>query len=126
MATREELAWVAGLFEGEGCVSAIVRTHGAPRLNTSVKMTDLDVLERAQRITGLGKVYGPYQRAPHHKPHWQWNVQNAQHAYALVIMLFPWLGSRRRRQVIEKVSLWLTHEDRRERDATSGRYESRV
>ena len=54
MPTNEELAWFAGLFEGEGWISVSYR-HNASRskrkpyylmVRMSIKMTDLDTLEK--------------------------------------------------------------------------------
>ena len=47
MTTLTEIAWLAGIIEGEGC---IVTTKKNLRL--SIEMTDLDVLRKAQRIIG--------------------------------------------------------------------------
>jgi hypothetical protein len=60
---REEVAWAAGLFEGEGCLTI---TSGQPvmRLNS----TDEDAPQRFYEIVGAGKVYGPYPRKPPRKP----------------------------------------------------------
>jgi LAGLIDADG-like domain len=52
---EERVAWAAGLFEGEGCV-----TNADGRVNLRVTNTDLDVLEQFAAFVGGGKVYGPY------------------------------------------------------------------
>jgi hypothetical protein len=51
-----QIAWAAGLFEGEG---TIVDSAGPVQLR--VKMTDLDVLERLLDVFGVGEIYGPYE-----------------------------------------------------------------
>jgi hypothetical protein len=51
-----QIAWAAGLFEGEG---TIVDSTGSVQLR--VKMTDLDVLERLLDVFGVGDIYGPYE-----------------------------------------------------------------
>jgi hypothetical protein len=48
-----EIAWAAGLFEGEGCVTEINR-----RFALAVKNTDEEVI-RFDEIVGLGRMYGP-------------------------------------------------------------------
>lgn len=52
---EEQVAWAAGLFEGEGCV-----TKAGGRVNLRVTSTDQDVLEQFAAFVGAGKVYGPY------------------------------------------------------------------
>jgi hypothetical protein len=55
-----ELGWVAGLLEGEGCF--FVNTSGTPQYGpyayarVAVCMTDRDVLERLQEVTGIGRL----------------------------------------------------------------------
>lgn len=94
MATREEeIAWSAGLFEGEGTFT----WHGT-EVQMRVKMTDLDVLERLLDIWAVGKIYGPYQgsSADGHvrKPHWIW-ICPPSFVQPIFAAMAPWLGSRR-------------------------------
>lgn len=55
-----DIAWAAGLFEGEGS-SVATTTNGRAYLVLSLSMhpRDRDVLERLQRILG-GNLHGPY------------------------------------------------------------------
>jgi hypothetical protein len=60
-------AWVAGLFDGDGCISfCVTRRNGtvAPKsLRASIAQSDALgqpwVLSRVQRIVGFGTIYGP-------------------------------------------------------------------
>lgn len=90
------LAWAAGIFEGEGTVFTRVGT-GSPILQ--INMTDLDVLESVRDILG-GKIYGPYLRtnAFQKKPRWDW-CQSGEEAHETVQRLLPYLGTRRQAQV---------------------------
>jgi hypothetical protein len=56
MSEELDIAWAAGLFEGEG---TIVDSTGSVQLR--VKMTDLDVLEKLFDVFGVGGIYGPYE-----------------------------------------------------------------
>ncbi len=85
---RENLAWVAGLFEGEGCIA----TAGG-RWSINLASTDHDVLVRLYEIVGVGHINGPYDRG--HKPHWVWQSGSQQLVYAFLIAIYPWLGERR-------------------------------
>jgi hypothetical protein len=55
---REELAWAAGFFDGEGCFSFTTKAgYGA----AAIGQVDRAPLERFQAaVGGLGKIYGPY------------------------------------------------------------------
>jgi hypothetical protein len=99
MGTAEEIAWAAGLFEGEGCF-----THAHGLVNARLQMTDLDILERFGRIAGVGYIYGPYeyeggraQRGSLAGCGWR----TAMTAQEVVRLLAPWLGDRRLRRAEE-------------------------
>jgi len=52
---RHEVAWAAGLFEGEGSI-----TLDRERPFVQLRNCDEEVIMRFQRALRLGKVYGPY------------------------------------------------------------------
>ena len=106
-ASEGQIAWLAGLYEGEGSCGARRSSARGAVLQMSIKMTDLDVLERAQSITGLGRVYGPYRRGPaHYKPQYAWTLASVD-AYAVLIAIWPMLLSRRQEQVASAIGDWL-------------------
>lgn len=96
--TRENLAWLAGLFEGEGNVSVREQSHKGrapvPQYLIGLSSTDEDVIRRAITIAGVGRLYGPY--ATGFKPIWHWKIGVRHHAMAFLFAIFPWLGSRRK------------------------------
>src|SRR5271154_5870369 len=92
---REELAWAAGLFEGEGCFT---RSHGVPVANMG--MTDLDVIRRFHGIMGFGSMY-EMKRADPWKDGLQWMTTTFEQMQATGAMLWPWLGERRRARATE-------------------------
>jgi hypothetical protein len=93
---REELAWAAGLFEGEGCFSA-----GSPYgQKAQLAMTDEDVVRRFHRVVGFGNVHEYTQKVPDRKPMFWWRAHSFENFQALVAMLWPWLGERRRERAI--------------------------
>lgn len=98
---REDLAWIAGLVEGEGCIKGTKRD-----LQLSVSSTDYDVLEMLVRLSGLGVVRGPYARPnPKHKPWFQWTIAGSK-AYALLVAIWPWLRQRRRQAFAARLVMW--------------------
>jgi hypothetical protein len=66
MASSEEIAWAAGLFEGEGCISHMQRGSGLD-LQIALAMTDEEVVRRFDAVVDRGRVYGPY-LPPSHGP----------------------------------------------------------
>jgi hypothetical protein len=103
-----DLAWLAGLLEGEGYFGIGVRKATAknrqlrdsktPRI--TLTMTDEDVVRRAHALAGVGKVYGPYARGEW-KPQWSWMVANRKDALPLMEKLRPHMGQRRAAKIAE-------------------------
>jgi hypothetical protein len=93
---REELAWAAGFFDGEGTTYSNGRV---PRV--TVPQADIRPIERFHRaVGGVGKVVfvAPPKNFPSHKPQWHWTVTKFEHAQAVIAMLWPWLSEPKREQ----------------------------
>jgi hypothetical protein len=94
------LAWTAGLVEGEGTF-----TESTSSSVLRVVMTDLDVLERLERITGVGYIRSIPSRQPHHKQAYSWTVKRREHLEPLAQLLWPLMGERRRLQMASRKTL---------------------
>lgn len=96
-----EIAWLAGLLEGEGCFY-IRKGHGAtPKITLS--MTDEDVLARAALL--MDKPYRLLkQRHEGNKPVFRTEICGEK---ALQIMrnIFPFMGKRRTEKIIEVMAI---------------------
>lgn len=98
-----EIAYLAGVFDGEGCASIAGRRQ--PRL--SVEMSDLDVVERFQAAFG-GAIYGPRTRGTN-KPIWQWYMTGGAAATAAVAkQLIGFVGERRKAKLAQLIELGIT------------------
>lgn len=101
---REELAWAAGFFDGEGGFYAYPNARKKPnqKLYPRIEIGQIDraILQRFQRAVGLGLMRGPYQKhsTPNQKPIWKFGVYHFEHVQAVGAMLWPWLSSRTRKQ----------------------------
>ncbi len=103
----EQIAWAAGLIEGEGCF-CIVRNSKAKGKQSSkilVQMNDLDVLERLQSLFQVGKVYHRPPRG-NSRESWCWTVYRADDILLVIEAVFPWLGIRRKQKATE-VKNWI-------------------
>lgn len=100
---REHMAWAAGLFEGEGCVSARVRrTNKHDRsIVARLRMSDEDVVRRFHSVVGVGHVNGPYLDSDRKKPTWVWQTGSFEAVQAVIAFMWPWLHSRRRARMRE-------------------------
>lgn len=115
--TRENLAWVAGIIEGEGYIAARpvnkVDNTKSCALQIQLEMTDKDVVELVALRAGLGRVTGPFRRESikHHKDTWGWGVYGVE-AYALLIAILPWLCERRKNAALNGIKQWLSQPGR--------------
>lgn len=94
---REQIAWAAGVFEGEGSARKRMGYGQAMQL----VMTDEDIIRRFNDAVKVGYVngpYGPYQ-PQQTKPQWHWAACKFEEAQAVAAMLWPWLGPRRKNQI---------------------------
>lgn len=102
---QEDLAWAAGLLDGDGTFSTAVG-HAM----TSVGNTDRELLERFRIAVGCGNICGPYTRE---RPG-AWNkkaiyfLQAYRDTYDIARMLWPYLGKAKRARVrrLELATTW--------------------
>jgi len=97
---REELAWAAGFFDGEGCFSY---TEKAGYATVTIGQVDRRVLDRFQEaVGGVGKIYGPYTtRSPSRlskKPQYQYRAHRRAAEQSIAAMLWFMLGPVKRDQ----------------------------
>jgi hypothetical protein len=105
-----ELAWAAGLFDGEGCT--IARSwkgrSGAVRIQASVSQSSHSgglvpsVLRRFQQaVGGMGSVGAPYFDARSGTFAHQWRASSLEETQAVVALLWSNLGTVKRAQAAE-------------------------
>ena len=108
--TKAEVAWLAAMIEGEGCIgwNTTKRGHRVPVVQIS--MVDRDVIERIARLFGTPArgPYGPYgsgsiRRQPHHRAH-----AYGRAAVRVLKMCLPWFGERRTAKA-QEVLAWQYH-----------------
>lgn len=101
--SREELAWAAGFFDGEGCTYAMKRSDAYTRVALDVGQVNKDTLERFRAaVGGLGSVVGPYSHRarPQSKPIYQYRASSFEDVQAVLAMLWAWLGPHKREQAL--------------------------
>ena len=102
-----DIAWLAGLLEGEGCFSTRKKNN---YIRIHVNLTDYDVIARAAEILRT-KVQGPYQpKVPRKdgspcKPVWRVCVYGPR-AASWMMTLYSLLGERRREQIELALASW--------------------
>jgi len=101
--TDVELAWAAGLFEGEGSIYSCPMRYnsrtGRIGIRLELHMTDEDVVRRFGEIVGIGTVRGPYRSGgdDRFRPRWKWRASGAAAVKFLTESgILDLLGERRR------------------------------
>lgn len=95
----EEVAWVAGLLEGEG--SFMVQKKGS--LCVSCSMTDEDVVRKLHELTGMGSVITDKLRIGRRQVY-TWRIANRSKVVELITYLRPYMGSRRGGRIDEMLA----------------------
>jgi hypothetical protein len=99
-----DVAWAAGLFEGEGCWNVHVRKSGQVQIQARLAMTDRDVVERFWSIVGFGHLR-TRDSGVHREKGWmplhEWSVAEAAKMRELVALFLPYMGDRRRAKALE-------------------------
>lgn len=98
--SEAEIAWLAGILEGEGSFMAWIRTRGDRGVRIQMGSTDKDILDRIADMVSIGTVR--LVPAQHNKfgtkPLWIWALTSKTDVRILAQRLLPWLGERRRKQ----------------------------
>lgn len=97
-----ELAWAAGLFDGEGSVfvsRTVKRGRAHVRLMAGLQMTTEDVVHRFSAAVGIGAVRGPYFNGKiAWKPKWGWYAGSDGDVRNAMLLLWPWLSAPKKEQ----------------------------
>lgn len=116
---REELAWAAGFFDGEGCSSTSwfrYRTDGTKRPYPTIQIAQAgpdgvpEVLLRFQRAVRLG-VIRPLPTGSNKfskKPMYGWKVNGFEATQAVIAILWDWLSGVKREQYKEMITRVIT------------------
>lgn len=98
---REELAWAAGFFDGEGCTSVYSRSLQSRDywvVQLSVSQIHADTLERFRAAVGVGQMFGPYSRTGNDI--YTFKVSGYEKVQAIIAMLWPWLTTHKKEQAV--------------------------
>lgn len=107
---REELAWAAGFFDGEGS-TWLTRCH-TPNLGITISQTrSPELLHRFNVATNnLGTVRGPFKpRKRNHTEFWKYDVYGLEKVQAIIVMLSSFLGKRKVDQYANVLAIALDH-----------------
>lgn len=100
---REELAWSAGFFDGEGTIGLINASIRKPNLQLSVRQVRREPLDRFQKAVGVGTIGGPYKN-PHGQDYFAYRVNGHRSVQTVVAMLWAFLSEPKREQAHKAMS----------------------
>ena len=99
-----EIAWLAGIIEGEGCFISVLGKN--PNFRIQVKMTDKDIIDRIQKITNLGSTNVEVMKNPRYKTCYHWKICIQSDVAALMMTIYPFMGERRRARIKLLLKEW--------------------
>ncbi len=101
-AAIKDLAWAAGLFEGEGSILVPSQRASNKTIRLSICSTDADVIQRFHEIIGLGRQYDyvPKNSLGKKRQYW-WVISGHEKVQAVLAVFWGWLGERRKSKAVE-------------------------
>lgn len=92
------IAWLAGIIEGEGCISV-----GPKIVRITVNMTDRDVIERIDQLYPSPNGIREF-ADPRYKTKYIWRVGQGEVVREILTLTLPWLGVRRSERAREALA----------------------
>ena len=90
MSRDTDIAWAAGLFEGEGTWG-----YQPNCVRAELSMVDADTVARFHAIVGVGRIEPRPHRVAHWQPQVQWRVTDRAGVEHVLALFRPWLSPRR-------------------------------
>ena len=86
-----DAAWLAGIIDGEGCVTLTTERKRQKFKNPQVCVsnTSLKLLEEIKELTGVGHIRKKPKRVEHHKQAWSWQIKTGRQVLDLLEQLLP-------------------------------------
>lgn len=91
--TEGELGWITGIFEGEGSTGAYGHA-----VQARIQMTDLDVMEKVQRLVPSPHGLVHVRKEPGRKQKYQWGLHQGVLVRRFLTLILPLLHERRSAQ----------------------------
>jgi hypothetical protein len=94
--TETERAYLAGLIDGEGCLT-ISKTQGKNNrtpvytAQIIIMMTNKEVIEYIKQVTGIGNIYGQNRQSPNQSAAYRWVVNTKSDLLPFLKSIKPFL-----------------------------------
>lgn len=107
---REDLAWLAGFFDGEGCVHChqYDNAHNTVRIVLRVAQNAFlpETLDKIYRITGRGNFHTHHSRRGRENPITTWTAASFEDVQYVMASIWPWLSDIKKQKYIDSIHLW--------------------
>ena len=100
------IAWAAGIFEGEGCIS-IYSKHNQliPTVRLVLRMTDEDVVRRFVKCINGNPSNIKKITNKEYKPIYHWDTASRPEVVRILVLFMPYFGIRRKEKASQVLSL---------------------
>ena len=99
MTKKEKLAYLTGVFDGEGCI-VLTEPPKILAFKLSVQSTDSDIIHQFQDFFG-GYIYKMQLGSLGKKESWRWQVSKRKEVERILRMMLPYLCERRKTRALE-------------------------
>lgn len=100
-----QLAWAAGIFDGEGTITDD-RRHGRPIPTLGLTMTDEDTVRTFHEVVLCGGVGGPYSPKGGRSHTWRWSTARSDDVGAVLMTFYPLMSLRRQERIRTALTDW--------------------
>lgn len=106
----ENVAWLAGILEGEGCFTfypnrqtrTSVKPSGA--FGVEIQSTDQDVVDRVESLVGTGSRSIRCMTNPNHRDAYSWKLSRRADVLSVLLAIRPYMLSRRAARIDEMIA----------------------
>lgn len=105
------IAWFAGIFEGEGCIHRPDKRHKIVHL--SLRMTDRDTVEKVNALFPMPNgIHSRTQTGKGYKLLWEWSCAKGDTIVNILNLILPYLSERRTKRARILIEYIETRPDR--------------
>jgi hypothetical protein len=95
--TKQEAAWFAGFFDGEGSIGLYRRSNGKRGWRFSVPNVFRPALVQCKKLTGVGKIKAKYVAHDNIQDQFEWYLYAQRDIAAICKQILPFLTVKRKK-----------------------------
>lgn len=104
--SEADIAWIAGLFEGEACFDCHTNPSGKKYPRIRIEMNDRDVIERVKSlIPKSGEVCSREGKKAQHSKTYTLRICSRESVEETLNLIYPYMGERRKKRIEELLDI---------------------